>query len=363
MKKRILFVAGQVKDRSPAQRFRFEQYLDYFQENGYDCELAHLLTAQEARVFYSKGNTLAKTWITVKSSFRRYRQCLKRNSYDIIFIQREAFSTGTVFFEKMLRHSQAKLLFDFDDAIWLQSVSDMNKRFSFLKNPGKTETLVKMADFVIAGNAYLAEYALRYNPNVAIIPTTIDTNEYQPHKVNGENQNKIVIGWSGSFSTIAHFKLAVPALIQIKKKYGNKVQIKVIGDGSYKEDILDLMSFDWDKANELTQLNSFDIGIMPLPDDEWSKGKCGLKGLQYMALEIPTIMSPVGVNGEIISDGVNGFTAASDDEWVDKLERLIEHENLRQSLGKLGRKTVIEKYSVTSQKKAYINIFNRLLSQ
>jgi len=117
----------------------------------------------------------------------------------------------------------------------------------------------------------------------------------------------------------------------------------------------------WNCDSEIEDLSEIDIGIMPLPDDEWAKGKCGFKGLQYMAMEIPTVMSAVGVNREIIEEGVNGFLASTEEEWIDKLSLLIESEELRRNIGMEGRKTVIEKYSVDSQKQRYLEYFNELL--
>jgi glycosyltransferase involved in cell wall biosynthesis len=122
---------------------------------------------------------------------------------------------------------------------------------------------------------------------------------------------------------------------------------------------LDIQGIKWCKETELSELSRFDVGIMPLPDDQWSRGKCGLKGLQYMALEIPAIMSPVGMNTEIISDGVNGFLAGSDEEWVKKLSFLIDSKPLREKIGRKGRETVVARYSVSSQK----DIYNRVLSE
>lgn len=176
----------------------------------------------------------------------------------------------------------------------------------------------------------MQSYAEKYNNATVIVPTTIDTSEYVRDILpQAEEESPVCIGWSGSITTIQHFEYALPFLKKIKNRYGDKVSIKVIGDGSYKNEELDIIGLPWIKADEIRELSSFDIGIMPLPDDEWAKGKCGLKGLQYMALEIPTIMSPVGVNREIIRHGENGFLASEEGEWVSILTQLIEDKALR----------------------------------
>lgn len=141
--------------------------------------------------------------------------------------------------------------------------------------------------------------------------------------------DKITIGWSGSITTIKHFEFALPVLRKLKEKYGDRLRFKVIGDASYTNEELGIKGIGWKREDEVKELSEFDIGVMPLPDDEWANGKCGLKGLQYMALEIPTIMSPVGVNTEIIKDGKNGFLASEINEWLEKTSRLIENSDLR----------------------------------
>jgi glycosyltransferase involved in cell wall biosynthesis len=346
------------KDRSPSQRFRFEQYIDFLKENGYDYDFSFLITPEDDKIFYSPGNQLKKGLIVLKCFFTRLKDVLKVKQYDLIFIQREAFMTGTTFFEKQFAKSRAKVVFDFDDSIWMQNVSDANKKFSFLKDASKTSNIIALSDMIFAGNQYLADYAKPFNSNIRIVPTTIDTDEYQRMAL--PIDEKVCIGWSGSITTIQHFKFAVPALQKIKKKYGDRIKIKVIGDANYRNDELDVISLNWNKQDELKELSSFDIGIMPLPDDEWAKGKCGLKGLQYMALEIPTIMSPVGVNSEIIQSGVNGFLAVSDDDYVNALSTLIDDEILRKKIGAEGRRTVVEKYSVKAWQQKYLQYFNEL---
>lgn len=355
----ILFIAPHRKGRSPSQRFRFEQYIPHLEENGYQCTFSPLLDAQDDAVFYQAGHFPQKLQVLFRSMRRRQLDIQNATNFDIIFVQREAFMLGTTYFESRLK-KRAKLVFDFDDAIWLPNVSEANRRLAWLKRPQKTRRIIALADLVIAGNAYLADYAQLVNPNVVVIPTTIDTDLYTPRPPH-TNDNPICIGWSGSISTIQHFKLAEPFLEIIKKKYGNRVKIKVIGDKNYKNSNLEAESFDWKESEELAHLRSFDIGIMPLPQDEWAKGKCGLKGLQYMAVGVPTVMAPVGVNSEIIHHNEDGFLANTISDWVNILSELIESPELREKIGKAGRNTVESRYSVRSQQDRYLYFLNRLL--
>ncbi len=356
--KSILFLTLHRPDRSPSQRFRFEQYLDYLKQNGYDVEHFFLLNEKDDKLFYSH-NAFGKIKILVRSVFKLYTKYSAIADGTIIFVQRECFMLGSSFFEKLFS-KKGKLIFDFDDSIWLQNVSDKNKLWSFLKNPSKTSQIIKLATCIVAGNQYLADYALQFNNHVLVIPTTIDTQEYYYVKENQVAKERICIGWSGSVTTIQHFQFVVTALLEIKKKYGARVYFKVIGDGSFKNTELEIKGLPWVKATEISDLAEIDIGIMPLPDDEWASGKCGLKGLQYMSLGIPTIMSPVGVNSEIIKEGENGFLASSDVEWMEKLSKLIDSVELRSKLGFNGRQTVVTKYSVEANKKNYLHLFEQL---
>jgi glycosyltransferase involved in cell wall biosynthesis len=359
--KSILFVAQHRLNRSPSQRYRFEQYLKHFEANGIKCDLAFLLNEDDDSAFYAHGKWGRKAIIVIKSFLKRLHDISRAAQYDLVFIQREAFMTGTVFFESAFAKLNAKVVFDFDDSIWLSNVSDANRQFNFLKNPQKTARLVAMSDHVIAGNTYLADYALKHNKEVTVIPTTIDTDEYQPISFGLDNE-VVRIGWTGSITTIQHFELALPVLERIKGKYGDGVDIKVIGDPAFHHKGLGIQGLPWNASSEVSDLSNVHIGIMPLPDDEWSKGKCGLKGLQYMGLGIPTIMSPVGVNRGIIVDGQNGFLANQEADWFEKLCKLIEDPELRKRLGERGRITVEKDYSVKANLPRYLDVFRKVMN-
>lgn len=356
----ILFIGAHRLNRSPSQRFRFEQYFYFLKANGFECHLSPLLDEKDDKLFYSEGNFFGKVFVVAKCFLRRQKDIAKAKEYDIIFIQREAFMTGTTFFERKLKETGKKIIFDFDDAVWLPNVSEGNKKFEWLKNPSKTSQLISLFDLVIAGNNYLGDYARKFNKNVWMIPTTIDT-EY--HKRNSiiKKDEQICIGWTGSHTTIRHFEYAIPALQLLKEKFGNKIYFKVIGDNTYENKEIGIKGISWKLENEIADLSEIDIGIMPLPDTDWARGKCGLKALQYMALEIPCVMSPVGVNSEIVADGINGFLAKDSKEWIEKISLLIENPALRIKIGTEARRTVEDNYSVNSQKEKYLSCFKNLL--
>lgn len=357
----ILFIVDHRLNRSPSQRFRFEQYLNYFKSQGFNWEISEIITEKDDKTFYHSGNYFKKALIVLKSFFIRLKDLQRSKNFDIVFIQREALLIGSSYFEKRF-YKKNKVVFDFDDSIWLLDTSPENKKFEFLKNSDKTKVNITNAHTVIAGNTYLANYARQFNKNVIIIPTTINTSSHKPISKNLTSETKkIVIGWSGSISTIKHFEMAIPVLKELLLKYPNQLEIHVIGQASYKNKELKIISKSWHSSTEVENLNYFDIGIMPLPDDEWSKGKCGLKGLSYMACGIATVMSAVGVNTEIIQDHYNGYLASTQKEWLDALSTLIENKELRNLIGMRGRETVVNHYSVEANKHLYLDVFNSLI--
>jgi glycosyltransferase involved in cell wall biosynthesis len=209
-----------------------------------------------------------------------------------------------------------------------------------LKPVSKVETICRVARHVTVGNAYLARFAQNHAREVTVVPSTIDTDVYQ---IQSRPRNRVpVIGWTGSVTTASYLATLAPALRRLREK--RDFELRVIGA---KVDIegLTVCCIPWAADTEPDDLRALDVGLMPLPDDEWSRGKCGMKALQYMALGIPPVVSPVGVNATIVRDGVSGFHARTEDEWIDRIALLLEDEPLRRSLGHEARRTVEASYS------------------
>lgn len=355
----VLILCAHRPKRSPSQRYRFEQYLPFLESKGFNFTFSYLLNEKDDKTFYGKGKIISKICLQLKSIFIRLNDVGRFKKFQIIFIQREALFLGTSYFERKAYKSGAKVIFDFDDSIWFADTSPENKKWEFVKKPEKFFKNITYAHWVIAGNQYLKEKAIQINTNTVIIPTTIDTNFHVP-KPELRNKDYIIIGWSGSLSTIKHFETLMPVLLKISKQYGEKVRFKIIGQTNYFNPELKTESVNWSEITEVDNLNTFDIGIMPLPNDEWAKGKCGLKGLSYMACGVATIMSDVGVNADIVEHGVNGFLATNEADWLNYLTLLINDNNLRHKIGNKGKETVKEKYSVNANQHLYLNVFSNL---
>jgi glycosyltransferase involved in cell wall biosynthesis len=356
-KKDILFLGLHRPKRSPSQRYRLEQFLPFLKENGITYDYQFLLTEEMDKSFYAVGHYFSKALIVFKSTLMLLKiTFLEAQKYKTIFVQREAFMLGTAYFEKQMA-KRARLVFDFDDSIWMANVSSANARLAFLKNANKTSEIIKVADCNIVGNDFLANYARQFSNKVYLIPTCVDTIEYsRSTPIQVKKDARVCIGWSGSQTTIEHFKLLVPILERVKEKYKNKVYFKVVGDSSYQNKELHIIGVKWTKEGEINELEEIDIGVMPLPKDEWSKGKCGLKALVYMSMEIPAIVENHGVNSKIISNGVDGFLCNNEEDWILKLSNLIEDEQLRKQIGLQGRKSVLEKYSVIANEQKFLRL-------
>ena len=351
---KVLAIVPALYDTSPGQRFRLEQWENLLQEKGVSITYAPFETDELREILYQSGNTLRKVQTVAKNMNRRRSEVKSLKGFDLVYVFREAALLGPAWFERRIAASGVPMIFDFDDAVFHAYKSPSNGYLSYLKFPNKIGEICKLSTWVMAGNEYLSDYAKQYNQNVTIIPTTIDTDKYRVVEKDA-NAAQVTIGWSGSFSTVQHLDTIRDVLRELAS--GEKFTLRVIGTPNYKIPDVETEAIKWRSETEIADLEKIDIGLMPLPDDQWSKGKCGLKALQYMALGIPTVCSPVGVNSAIIRDGANGFLADGKDEWIEKLKRLLHSAELRRKIGLAGRETVEENFSAKSQAPRVFEVF------
>ena len=356
---KILFLIPYPLKESPSQRFRFEQYFKTLQNQGFTIQCQSFLSVNNWHLFYKEGHPLLKALTLIRGTAKRVYALLIAPSCSFVFIHREASPVGPPVFEWVLaKLLRKKIIYDFDDAIWLTDRVNESTFLKAIKRRDKVNQICRLSYKVSCGNQYLADYALPFNDQIVINPTTIDCeNMHNPARFEKKKKSgTIVIGWTGSHSTLKYLLLLEPVLQKLENQFDH-VSFLVIADQLPPLRLNRLNFIKWNPDTEIEDLLKIDIGIMPLPDDEWSKGKCGFKALQYMALEIPAVISPVGVNTEIISEGVEGFLCSTDGEWLLALNKLIQDPTLRETMGKRGRKKIIDSYSISSNTSNFLSLF------
>jgi len=353
---KVAFVVPYPLGKAPSQRFRFEQQLSFFSKEKINYRFFPFLTEKAFDNLYQPGHFFSKAITIIASFIGRFFLMFTLKKFDLVFIHREASPIGPPIFEWIIAKVLKKqIVYDFDDAIWLQNTSDANKIVARIKWHHKVESICKWANKISCGNEYLAEFARQFNTNVYIVPTTVDM-EFSHNKTKNQDTNSIVVGWTGTHSTIKYLYDLEPLLVEIQK---NKEFIfQVISNKDPKFENLKYKYISWSKASEIDDLLMLNIGIMPLKDDQWAKGKCGFKAIQYMSLGIPAIVSNVGVNATIVNNKVNGFVCNNVKEWKESLSILIENENLRFEFGKKAKQKIQDNYSKKAVRQKYMSLFN-----
>src|SRR3989338_2138244 len=339
---RVLFCVP-YPTQGASNRYRIEQYLPSLESAGISYELRSFWCSKAYKLLYKEGNHFKKAYYFILGTFSRIWDLIFISKYEIVFIHREAYPIGGAFFETILSLFNKSIIFDFDDAIFFPVSSRPNNFVERLKRPSKVSAIIKISQHVIAGNNYLANFALRYNGAVSVIPTPIDTDKYCLHYK--KRNNEVIIGWMGSITTLSFLKMLENVFIGLSGKFNN-IKFIIIGGYFSIDGLSNIVSKEWVLNREIEDLKTFDIGIMPMHEDEWTLGKCGFKAILYMSMGIPCVCSPVGVNKEIITDGLNGFLANTEKEWIDKISLLIESSQLRKNMGLEGRKKIEQDYSL-----------------
>lgn len=356
---KILFLTPYPQQEAPSQRFRFEQYFQILVKNGHSVEVRSFLTDRNWKILYHEGRVLQKCWILLTGFIKRIGTLFILPRFDFIFIHREVTPVGPPVFEwAIAKVFRKKIIYDFDDSIWLTDKTQESWLEKILRWRNKVGSICAWSHKVSCGNLYLADYARIFNSQVVVNPTTIDTESLHNRSITTavKDDDSIRIGWTGSHSTLKYLTLLEPVLQKLEKDF-SQVRILIIADRKPTLSLKRLDFLPWNKATEAHDLAQMDVGIMPLPDDEWAKGKCGFKALQYMAMEIPCVVSPVGVNTTIIDHGSNGFLAKSENEWLTSLTKLIDDKALRKQFGKAGRKKIVDHFSVSSNQRNFLSLF------
>ncbi len=314
-------------------RFRVEQYFPFLREHQVEPK-----------------------WQPIFGSWRQRLSIYKQLSqFDVTCIQRRLFPPPEFSF---IRRRAPKIIFDIDDAIMYRS-SSSPRPHSFSRRI-KFRWMVKGSDAVIVGNQFLKNEVLKVDPRkeIFLIPTSIDIRLY-PKKKEVKDSSEIILGWIGTKGNLKYVKKLEPVFKVISQRFPH-VKLKIVSNDYYQSPSIPVINKPWKLEEENEDLISFDIGLMPLNDDLWSRGKCGLKIVQYLSVGVPAVCSPVGINQDIVRDGENGFWATTEEEWEERLSLLIRDPHLRKKMGENGLRTVEKDYSLTVTSEKFLNVLQKV---
>lgn len=333
-----------------SSRYMIYDYMEFFRDAGIGVEVAPLFDESYHRTVGSLARSttftdILRNWSYYRGRFMdRLRWIRNGDPFDMVVLEKELFPYFPYGLEKCLKKNRRKLVTFFDDAVHSYYANHPNRMVRLLSNR-KIESIIRLSDHVIVWNAYLGEYALKHNRNVTVVNTGVDLRryrikDYNSHQVSG----RVVIGWIGTPNSYPYLRDLEEVFARIAERY--PVELRIVSSEDYSSKSIKVDNRRWSLETEVDDLCSFDIGIMPLPSDEWTQGKSGCKAVQYLAVGVPAVCSPVGITGEIVRDGVNGFLANTPGEWLTSLSKLVESPALRRQLGLAGQKLVENTYSI-----------------
>lgn len=333
MKRGIVFAKYDILAASTRQRIM--QTIPYLEREGITIDIEPLFDNARMQSLFEHGKYGA--YNIIRSYLKRLQTLQRIKHYDFIWIQYELLPYLFGEIEALLRFANKPIIYDFDDAVFHRY--DQHPRTiirSILGN--KLAPLLRNSDIAFCGNAYLEDYAKEYCHHTEIIPTTIDIDRYQTKQ---KSDATPTLGWIGSPSTWSY---CVP-FTDLFSSFVNSHQASMLVVGAGNKP-LPFTFRDWSEVSEVSDIQSMDIGLMPLSDDPWARGKCGYKLIQYMACGLPVIASPVGVNRDIVEHGVSGLLASTETEWCDAITLLLADAALRERMGKAGREKIEAHYSI-----------------
>lgn len=340
---------------APNQRYRHEQWAPYLrQDHNIHLECEAFESAALTAVLYERGHAVLKARLILADALRRWKRRNRALMFDGVVVLRQAMLIGGAWLENWLVRRRVPLFYDFDDPVWMWNRSVANGLFNLASAPWKVGRICRIATAVTVGNDYLATYARRYNTNVHIVRTSIDADRF-PRYPDPTTDRPFTVVWTGSHSTLPHLDTIRGTLERFAAK--RPLCLRVICDvppTPFHNVRLEFIP--WRPETEAMELSPGHVGVMPLPDSPAARGKCGCKALQYMAIGRPAIVSPVGINREIIQDGVNGLWATTPDEWEAQFERLADDAELRTRLGDAGRRTVLSGFTARQSAAAFARV-------
>lgn len=355
----ILVLCPHPVDRAPGQRLKYEQYFDSWERAGYRVDVRPFWSERTWDVLYQPRHRARKVIGFLDGVRRRIVDTRDARRADLVYLFLGAAPVGPPLVERAVRRAGVPVVYDIDDLVYLPHGSSANRFMRWLRSREKVVELMTHAEQVVVCTTHLEQFARQHNEHVTDISSTIDTDAYRP-RPHRDRTRGVVIGWSGSHSTAPYLHLLDDVLRELHRSEGTRV--RVIGEPGFEIPGIDLEALPWRLETEVADLSEIDIGVYPLPDEEWVYGKSGLKALQYMALEIPPVAQRIGTNLEIIEHGVNGFLVSTQDEWLDAIRSLVHDPSRRKAMGQAARRAVLKRYSVEATAPVYLRVLEAALA-
>lgn len=357
-KKRILILCPSPRDTAATQRLKYEQYLGKLEDSGYEFTISSFQTNRFWKIIYGPGRITEKIFWTCLGYLRRTWDLLRSPFYNGIFVNLWVTPLGPPLYERLLFFFNKNVIYDIDDMLFLNNKDSARPSFfQKLKGRKKPVVMMKHSRYVIACTPKLEEIALETNSykRAIDISSSFDTSRFVP--VPDYIQHEVTtIGWTGTHSTIPFLETLQPVLEEVSRQ--RKIRLLVIANREYQMKNVPTEYLPWKKETEVQDLHRIEIGLYPIPANEWSLGKSSLKALTYMAIGIPVVATAYGTNFRIMQDGVEGFLASNEKEWVARLVQLIDNVQLRKQMGLAGRKRVEEQFSVEANFGKYLHVFD-----
>lgn len=367
-KDNILIICPYPFDQAAGQRLKYEQYIKSWEKEGYKVKISSFMNDSLWQVAHKKGYLLTKFFGIIRGYLIRIRDIFSLKDFDIVYIFQWTTPFGTKLYDYIVRILAKRIIFDLEDFVFLTHKEDLpsgsmnpNPLLKFFRSNNKTIFWIKESDHVITSSPFLNEHCKAQNLKKAstFISSSVNTDVFRPsNKYN--NQKKVTIGWTGTFSSKPYLDLIKEVFVDLSKNC--EFKLRIISNFDYEISGVDYEVIRWTKEKEIEDLQGIDIGVYPLEDSQWVLGKSGLKAIQYMAFGIPTVATNVGTSSQIIEHLKNGWLVDSEEEWYKALFTLVKDPDLRRSLGEKAREKIIKNYSIQAIKSQYLEILNQQIT-
>lgn len=348
-------------EQGASSRYRVFQYLPHWQAEGIACTVQSFMDAEMYALSITPGRVGRKIWLTLKATLHRLRALSDFRRYDVIYMQRELFPFGPPLAERLLKRLGVPLVYDYDDALFIKKPSRYNPIATVFRSPDKTKEVLRLVDCTIAGNDWLRASAEKEGGTALTVEVAEDTARFvSAAEKFGEPRGPVTIGWLGSPSTVKYMSEIEDELREIAARYP-EVRWEMMGSGDFAMDGVPWVTESWSVNAEKSALARYDIGLMPLPKQEWSRGKSGGKARTYMAAAVVPVVASIGYNRELIRHGETGFLCSDSAEWLQSIELMIQDQTHRQTIAAAAQSDVAERFAPEKKAREIADILRDLV--